>query len=1034
LIGQRMTHLDTSMRFVAGALGLAACVSAYTPTARARESSCECASDSLTFRTDEITAMHLDVSPDGKMIVFDVLGGIYSAASDGGPTHRLAESAGWDQEPKYSPDGRRIAFVSDRDGLATIWIANADGTQIRRLVADTMATYAQISWVSRDWLLAQRTLTSGSGRAEQLVEISANNGDIDEIRTNEAVASAVEASDRSVVYYGTNDGHLFAADRSSARMLPTSMEESSCGLIPSLSRDDRLLAYGCAANGAVAIYVADIVKHTTRLIAPHSAPFFGWNSASTRSLPRGAFSADGRYYYASIDGVLRRIRIEDGESERVPLIVDIRRRLESPADPSFHAPIDSIEARAVSWPSISADGTQVAFVVAGKVYVMDAGTHISRRATSLPDSVIEFGPAISPNGLDMTIATWDAGGTGKIVATTIKSAQTSVVASMRGRIGAPTWSADGTQIAFAHEVRRESAIAGVATLASISIAQFASPHRTRSVSDIPVDSSSRWYFPKIAFIDHDSSVFVASRDRTRWQLSELSLVHRVGRGLGGVIGAEDVSISPSGHFLATVDRSTVRIQRFDHRGTESPLAQTDSVVAAYHPGGAFIRWIGDSAVTWSSGNTIYRRSIGDSGPIATIEPAVALSRSRLRGTIAILGGRAITMRGNEVIPDATVIITDGRIAAIGARGTIPIPHGAQTFDVRGRTVVPGLIDTHAHIYSQAPDAPSANGDRYRAYLSYGVTTTFDPQASSLSAFSNGEQLATGHYIGPRAFTSGDPLYGGHGYDIANPAETVLGDDEQKMTNAIADLARSGTPMMKVYEQPRRDRRQKLARGAAANGLRVTIEGACELALDLTVAADAYQGLEHAPAAELHADAIQWFARSGIAYTPTLGVACGTGGATAFFIKRRAQHALAGVLPTETRKSLLLYRRAFLLTGDDTSFVIMARGAVRIMRAGGSIALGSHGTIPGLGMAWEIQALAMGGATAMEALRAATLGGAVKLGLSDELGSIAPGKIADLTILRGNPLANLAEIEHVEFVVHDGVLRKAASLSRVRANH
>src|SRR6185503_8127761 len=100
----------------------------------------------LRFSTDEASWISLDVSPDGKTIVFDILGDLYTLPITGGTATRITSGAGWDQQPRYSPDGRQIAFVSDRNGSKNLWIANADGSRPRILTKSERINFASPIW------------------------------------------------------------------------------------------------------------------------------------------------------------------------------------------------------------------------------------------------------------------------------------------------------------------------------------------------------------------------------------------------------------------------------------------------------------------------------------------------------------------------------------------------------------------------------------------------------------------------------------------------------------------------------------------------------------------------------------------------------------------------------------------------------------------------------------------------------------------------------------------------------------------------
>jgi Tol biopolymer transport system component len=94
----------------------------------------------LKFTTDEGTWITVDVSPDGKQIVFDLLGHIYLMPITGGEAKAITSGQGFDSMPHFSPDGNRIVFISDRSRAENVWVANADGTHLERLTeVDTIS-------------------------------------------------------------------------------------------------------------------------------------------------------------------------------------------------------------------------------------------------------------------------------------------------------------------------------------------------------------------------------------------------------------------------------------------------------------------------------------------------------------------------------------------------------------------------------------------------------------------------------------------------------------------------------------------------------------------------------------------------------------------------------------------------------------------------------------------------------------------------------------------------------------------------------
>ena len=112
----------------------------------------------LSFTTDEASWISLDVSPDGRTIVFDILGDLYPPPIAGGTATRITSGTGWDQQPRYSPDGRQITFVSDRNGSKNVWIANADGSRPRALTKSERINFSSPIWSSDgQYVIAART-------------------------------------------------------------------------------------------------------------------------------------------------------------------------------------------------------------------------------------------------------------------------------------------------------------------------------------------------------------------------------------------------------------------------------------------------------------------------------------------------------------------------------------------------------------------------------------------------------------------------------------------------------------------------------------------------------------------------------------------------------------------------------------------------------------------------------------------------------------------------------------------------------------
>jgi hypothetical protein len=183
------------------------------------------------------------------------------------------------------------------------------------------------------------------------------------------------------------------------------------------------------------------------------------------------------------------------------------------------------------------------------------------------------------------------------------------------------------------------------------------------------------------------------------------------------------------------------------------------------------------------------------------------------------------------------------------------------------------------------------------------------------------------------------------------------------------------------------------------------------------------------------DIVQLFARSGVSYTPTLQISNGgMEGQNWFYLHRspfadpKQEKKLRHFVPA----AVLEHKMERVHAGQDAeySFPLIAEGAARIQRAGGLVAVGSHGEMPGLGYHYELQALAMGGMTPLEVLRAATIGSAKTIGRDAELGSLETGKFADLIVLRSNPLDDIRNALSIESVMKNGRLYDGETLNEL----
>lgn len=1006
----------------------------------------------IAFTTTEGTWMNLDVSPDGKEIVFDLLGDIYSMPITGGEAKLLSGGPAFEVQPRFSPDGKHISFTSDRAGGDNIWVMQRDGSKPKQVTKEDFRLLNNAVWTpDGNYLIARKHFTStrSLGAGEMwLYHLTGGEGLQLTKRKNDQqdAGEPVVSPDGRYVYFSEDmsggstfqynkdpNGQIYVIRRLDREKgdLKNFVTGAGGAMRPQPSPDGKYLAFVRRVRLKSVLYLQDLNSGEQIPIYDGLSKDQQETWATFGVYPNYAWTPDSKNIVIWAQGKIWRIDIATKQATQIPFSVNVKQTVAE----ALHFPqtvhADSFTVKMIRDAATSPDGKTLVFSAVGSLWKKALPNGKPQRLTN--SALHEFFPAFSPDGLWLVYSTWSDTALGSMYKVKLDGRNPIKLTRRKGYYNTPAFSPDGKRIVY----QRDNGNSVLGFAHGVEPGLYWMPAEGGEEHFI----QEQGYAPR--FNRRGDRIFFQTGGGLEKKYKSVRLDGGEERTHFNLKYVNQIALSPDEQWVAFAELYNAYIAPFPQTGGAIDLSNGTKAVPVKRvtrDAGDYLHWSGDSQkLHWLIGPELFSRELRQSftflpgAPDSVAGPDSVGQQIGLKlktdvpgGKLAFTGARIITMRGDEVIENGTIVVEGNRIAAIGRANEVNIPADAKRIEANGKTIMPGLIDVHAHADHFFGGLLPQQSWAYFANLAYGVTTMHDPSANTETVFTLAEMVNAGKIAGPRVYSTGTILYGADG-----DFKAVINNLDDARSH-LRRLKAVGAFSVKSYNQPRRNQRQQVLQAARELNMLVVPEGGSFFYHNLSMVIDGHTGIEHAiPVAPVYQDVLKLWGGTATAYTPTLIVGYGGIWGENYWYQKTNVWEKQRLLNFTPRPIVdARARRRMMIPDDDFGHLGNAQAANALNEAGVKVNLGAHGQLQGLGAHWELWMFVQGGMTPLEAIRAATLNGAEYIGMGKELGSLEPGKLADLIVLEKNPLEDIQNTEFITHVMKNGRLYDAETMNEI----
>lgn len=1008
----------------------------------------------VSFVTEEVTGMSIDFRSVDSSVYFDALGSIFSRRVDG-TVQKIDCDQVWAEIPRVSPIGTFLAFRSARDISGPgLWVQPIGGCNAKKVSEHDVVDFAWHNQGRRLVSLVNGDADSYGHREQFIVE-----HDLEDNSESELVVlhNPIGKVARFVAYADKPDHLLVVFEEFRGNTRSSRIVELD---VTSGRRIDRFKASGSGADfrvsyehGHAVLVVNDDSDFFTAIpegmsgstalaflltisddFAPSPIPYIFQGGT------RIAFRHDSASLLFTESGRINSFDLQTSSIEKLPFSVKVKVEIRDAPTLDFPIIDDEMPMKHLRRMQISRLRNDIFFEHAGKIWRHELLGGSTNQVCERDAWILDF--AISKDEESIVYSTYEEHESGQMFLCNLQSGSSLTVSPEYGIYTSLAWSPDDRVIAYLGAAepntechRRPAQVRAMYPCKlKIWIANTRSGEK-RMLGEVnaPLLTGSSHY-PQLQFIQDGKRLAYIEDQIGEGEFFEVNRyivsvpvaggekrVHaRISRNV------DHFAFSPNGKRVALATRWGVSLvdlaQRRDALGvpdlTNLPKEQTILVNSAQ--------------LTWRNEQFLDAMFLNE---IVTFDSAT-LTRTEVtrveygrsfprRGEVtALTNATIIPMDGNEVIAEAAIVLKDRRIAAVGPMSQVDIPKEAKIIDLAGKFIIPGLIDSHLHSHQVTTGVHFPYGYQQAhqdAALAYGVTTIFDPSASTLDVGRISELEKIGEVRSPRVFTTGQ-IVAPHFRE--QPQHYPI-EDLRDAQRIVERLKRSGATAVKNYSIPNIRQRRELAEAAAQYGLLSVghLGNGSGYQEDLSYILEAHQIAEHFPnSRRFYDDVVQLIGRSRKYLTPTLDVSVPSFGPSMYtsFYSRYYRDCKYREIYADFPQ--LLFRTSILKNKKAPEFrseqLFALESLAKIVDKGGKLAAGSH-SYPGLPLHWELQLFVAGGMDEEDALRTATSWGASKLGIDASIGTINVGKIADLVVLHASPLEDIRNTEAIHSVWKNG---------------